>query len=505
MATAIAEDTTPARAVDVRYVPVKALVEHPLNPRKHFDPAFLRELSESLRAKGVLTPLLVRPSPGPRQVGFYQVLAGHQRLRAARLAELLEVPVIVRELDDQDALELMIIDNLQRQDVHALDEASGYQELMKTGYDVAHIAARVGRSVKYVYDRVKLLQLSPGLQEHFLEGTITAGHAILLARLDPKDQARVADEWLWQSQSYMFQEDGAAELAEKTDMKPRSVREVAGWISHHIRLDLAMAEEDMQLQFPELAEVLAEEPEKVVHVTHEYALDQARKGEEKTLTANAWKRADGKIGTKICDHAVLGVIVVGRGRGQAFRVCTAKEKCKTHWAAEIKERERRAKEAEARPASTSSGGSAPARATHDTYAEKARREEEKRKAEAKRWEAATPAILDAVVERVKKLPAASTGVLGEIVIDAFLDQVGHYRDGKAKSPVPRGKTAEDLVRYMAYELLAGEVNDGGYSYSGRRFEETAKKLGIDLKKILAAAEKQAPATATKPAKGGKRA
>jgi ParB/RepB/Spo0J family partition protein len=516
MATAVAETTEPTRVVDVRYVPLAVLQEHPLNPRKHFDPAFLRELAESVRAKGVLTPLLVRPAPADIHTSKrvlrgdvapqFQVLAGHQRLRASRLAELAEVPVIVRELDDAAALELMIIDNLQRQDVHALDEASGYQELMRTGYDVARIAERVGRSVKYVYDRVKLLQLVPELQEAFLEGRITAGHAILLARLDAKDQEWTnQDGALWQHQGYLALErddDIRGELDPVQARKACSVRELAGWIGHHLRLDVAMPEEDLQMQFPELATALAEDPVKVIHITHEHALDESRKGDQKTFVSGAWKRADDKRGAKPCPHAVLGVIVVGRGRGQAFNVCNAKEKCKVHWGAEIKERERRAKEAAARPASSASAS--PARDSQDSYAEKARRDEEKRKAEAARWERATPAILAAVVERVKKLPAGSMGVLGEIVVDAFLDQTGHYVDGKTKSPMPRGKTAEDLVRYLAYELLAGEVADGGYHYSGRPFEDTAKKLGIDLKKLLAAADKGTSAAPAKPAKKGRK-
>lgn len=163
-------------------VPTDQLHEHPHNPRSHFDPAQLAELADSIKAKGVLNPLLVRPNG---KKGF-QVLAGARRLRAARGAGLTEVPVIVRELDDEAAFELMLIDNLQRSDIHPLDEAKGYQILMNSpGYDVARIAERVGRSVKYIYDRVKLLSLTKQAQDLFLEGKFTAGHAILLARLKP--------------------------------------------------------------------------------------------------------------------------------------------------------------------------------------------------------------------------------------------------------------------------------------------------------------------------------
>jgi len=132
-------------------VSVSQLKEHPLNPRTHFNPEAMSDLTASIREKGVLNPLLCRPNGG---AGF-QILAGARRFRAAKEAGLAELPILVRELDDDQAFELMIVDNLQRADIHPLDEGHGYQVLMNGGYDVAKIAARVGRSVKYVYDRVK--------------------------------------------------------------------------------------------------------------------------------------------------------------------------------------------------------------------------------------------------------------------------------------------------------------------------------------------------------------
>jgi ParB/RepB/Spo0J family partition protein len=494
MATAIGE---PTRVVDVRYVPLKALVEHPLNPRKHFNEAFLAELAQSLRTKGVLTPLLVRPwDVGVRRLDTFQVLAGHQRLRAAHLAELREVPVIVRELDDDAALELMIIDNLQRADVHPLDEASGYASLMKSGYDVAHIAGRVGRSIKYVYDRVKLLELTPELQEHFLADRITAGHAILLARLDPKDQARTNKLGaLWNSQQLLWnpEELGGRDYDSAENLKSCSVRELEAWIDEHVRLEAAALDtNDLQMQFPAVAEVLAkpieEQPEKIVPITYQHMLAPEVKGDERTLTCRSWKRADGSSSkAKACDQAVTGVVVVGYGRGEAFKVCTAKEKCRTHWGSEIREKAKRAEGRTSGSKASEDGWKARQEADNRRYEEQRRKDE----AERARWKKAAPAILNAVAARVMELKADATGLLAQMLIDDVRSA------DRAPQLVARGKTSEDLVRHLAFLLLADEALD---DWRGpREFPRRAKALGVDVKKILAAADK--PVDEKKPAKG----
>jgi ParB/RepB/Spo0J family partition protein len=164
------------------------LHESPLNPRRHFDPAKLQELTESVRQHGVRTPLLVRPNGDGYEIG-----AGHRRFRAAAAAGLVEVPAVIRPMTDVEFLELLNFENLEREDIHPLEEADGFRTLMaQAGYDVARIAERIGKSTKYVYDRVKLLALIPAAQQLFRDGAITAGHAILLARLKPADQARPA-------------------------------------------------------------------------------------------------------------------------------------------------------------------------------------------------------------------------------------------------------------------------------------------------------------------------
>jgi ParB/RepB/Spo0J family partition protein len=169
-------------AESLQIVPVADLFESPRNPRKHFDPARLAELSQSIKDRGILVPLIALPTG--------ELVAGHRRFRGARMAGLQFVPVIVRDLTPEQALEVMAVDNLQREDVHPLEEGLGYRDLLQLGtYDVPAIAAKVGKSESYVYSRLKLTDLCDQAQEAFLDGRITIGHARLIAPMDPAKQA----------------------------------------------------------------------------------------------------------------------------------------------------------------------------------------------------------------------------------------------------------------------------------------------------------------------------
>lgn len=172
-----------------------SLRESDLNPRRHFAEASLAELAENIRQVGVLTPLLVRPSENPDGMR-YEIAGGHRRYRAAERAGLEEVPCIVRELSDDEFLEILTLDNLHREDVHPLDEAAGYKALLSHGHDIDTLAAKVGKSVSYIYQRLKLLDLVDDAQRAFLDNEITAGHAILLARLAPSDQPQFLEDCL---------------------------------------------------------------------------------------------------------------------------------------------------------------------------------------------------------------------------------------------------------------------------------------------------------------------
>lgn len=166
--------------------PVSMLIESPHNPRRRVNEAALNGLAASITEHGILTPLLARP-----QGDKYEMAAGHRRRRAAIKAGIEKVPVLVREMTDQQFMEILTVENLQREDVHAYEEASGYQELLKLpGYDVTAVAGKIGRSESYVRSRLRLLDLIPEVVEEFLADGITLAHARLIAPLPPEKQTK---------------------------------------------------------------------------------------------------------------------------------------------------------------------------------------------------------------------------------------------------------------------------------------------------------------------------
>lgn len=162
-----------------------------------FDQAKLEQLAESIKAVGVQQPAVVRRrDKGGVRGGLYEIVCGERRWRAAKLAGLKDLPCVVRGLDEVQVLRIQTIENLQREDIHPLDEADGYGRLLeRAGYDVEHLAGEVGRSVSYVYQRLKLRDLVAPARKALVDGTITAGHAILIARL-PADQQKECLEYL---------------------------------------------------------------------------------------------------------------------------------------------------------------------------------------------------------------------------------------------------------------------------------------------------------------------
>ena len=143
-------------------------------PRRDFNEESLAELAESIRQHGVLQPLLVRPIFG----GGYQIVAGERRWRAARMAELKEVPAVVREMNDGEVMELALIENLQREDLNPLEEAQGYQSLIETyGMTQEEVAGTVGKSRPAVANALRLLNLPPEIREMVASGALSAGHA----------------------------------------------------------------------------------------------------------------------------------------------------------------------------------------------------------------------------------------------------------------------------------------------------------------------------------------
>ena len=151
-------------------------------PRKNFDQEKLEELAESIRQHGVIQPLTVRKLAS----GYYQIIAGERRWRAARLAELTEIPAVVIEADDRKAMELAMIENLQREDLNPMEEAQGYRTLVETyGMTQEQAAQRVGKSRSAVANAMRLLDLSDAIQGLVEEGKLSAGHARAILPLSP--------------------------------------------------------------------------------------------------------------------------------------------------------------------------------------------------------------------------------------------------------------------------------------------------------------------------------
>ncbi len=178
------------RARGQRRVPVEFLRPNPRNPRKSFDESDLEDLASSIREKGIIQPILVRTIPGMADV--YEIIAGERRWRAAQRAGLHDVPVILVEAGDREALELAIIENVQRTDLNPLEEALGYERLIgEFSYAQADLGRIIGKSRSHVANTLRLLKLPDSVKAHVLKGELSAGHArALLSVSDPEAAAR---------------------------------------------------------------------------------------------------------------------------------------------------------------------------------------------------------------------------------------------------------------------------------------------------------------------------
>ncbi|TIR33707.1 MAG: ParB/RepB/Spo0J family partition protein [Mesorhizobium sp.] len=171
-------------------VPIEFLSPNPKNPRRHFGDADLTDLAQSIREHGVVQPVVARPSP--TQAGRYEIIAGERRWRAAQRAGLVEIPIIVRDVNDRTALELAIIENVQRTDLNPVEEALGYQQLIDDhGYTQADLGEVIGKSRSHVANTLRLLKLPDVIRDMLVDGALSAGHArTLVTAQDPAGLAK---------------------------------------------------------------------------------------------------------------------------------------------------------------------------------------------------------------------------------------------------------------------------------------------------------------------------
>ena len=349
----------------VQDIPLDQIHESGSNPRRAFDDGKLRELAENIKLHGVLQAVLVRPAPDGTE-GTYELVAGARRFRASRLADKDTIPASVRDLTDAECREIQLIENLQRADIHELDEGMGYRSLMELKpdfYTVETIAAQVAKSPSYVKGRISLTDLIPATQTAFYEGKLTVAHALELARLQPADQERALMECFPGHRN-------TTSILKDRKAEAMSVRQLRDWIENEIHLDLKNAPFDVNeadllpavgacsacpkrtgnnpLLFPEIrnkslctdpacyrtkiqtlvrirVEPLVKEGQKPVHISSA-PYWQARSKSPDTLYEGQYRRVE-REGE--CPHTKPAVLIDGKGAGTIFHICRD-EKCPVH-------------------------------------------------------------------------------------------------------------------------------------------------------------------------------
>ncbi|QXX75479.1 Chromosome-partitioning protein ParB [Methylovirgula sp. HY1] len=216
------ESAALTRARGQKKIPIEFLRPNPRNPRKSFDEAELEDLTRSIEEKGIIQPILARTVAGVAD--FYEIIAGERRWRAAQKIGLHEVPIIVVEADDKQALELAIIENVQRADLNALEEAQGYQQLEHDfGYSQQELAKIIGKSRSHVANTLRLLKLPDGTKRLLAEGALSAGHARALLTMANADV--IAERIVAQGLSVRDVEKLAQAAAERPARKSADVEE----------------------------------------------------------------------------------------------------------------------------------------------------------------------------------------------------------------------------------------------------------------------------------------
>ena len=181
------EGAAGARAGALLSIPIEHLAPHPGQPRQHFDEAEIESLAASIREKGIVQPLVVRPGDGGEDDAPYQIVAGERRWRAAQRAGLHELPAVVRHLNDSESIEIALVENLQRSDLNPLEEATAYRRLIREfDHRQEDVATALGKSRSHVANTVRLLDLPERVKALVGDGTLSAGHGrALLAAADP--------------------------------------------------------------------------------------------------------------------------------------------------------------------------------------------------------------------------------------------------------------------------------------------------------------------------------
>lgn len=225
-----------------RVIPVEAITPSPTNPRRSFDSEKLAQLAASIKEQGVLQPILVRLNPNKNSKGKdYEIIAGERRFRAAKLAKRAEIPARVVEMSDEQVLQVQIIENLQREEVHPLDEAEGFVHLKeRSGYSIPEIAQHVAKDERFIARRMALVNLIDEAKEDYRQEHITISHALELCRLSPELQPSALAACY--EYTNVYDKEAGAWLRRPDKERPaRHVRYLQQWVEENVHLNLAKA------------------------------------------------------------------------------------------------------------------------------------------------------------------------------------------------------------------------------------------------------------------------
>ena len=442
--------TTPSELVTL---PISDVRESSTNPRTTFGPEALDELAASVRAHGVLQPILVR-----RIDDGWELIAGARRLRAAHLAGLSSIPAHVVTMSDQQAREAQIIENLQREDVHPLDEAEAYERLLTNdpAYTVEAVAGKIGKSAAYVYGRLTLLRLVPDVREAFRREVITPSHAHKLAGVPAERQADAFRRCFFN----LLATEGEPD---RNNLAP--MRQLDEWLRTQVALDVH--HEDTKRLLPELAEQVSDQEQSGASLLALSTLTHHTDVRDpKPILARSWKLAEGRAS---CAFARPGVIVLGEDRGRLVRACVEKKRCRKHWG---------------RPSAHAEQA-----AQTKSEAERGIREREHAERERRFWqEQLRPALINAIADKALR----QTRLTRPIIV-AALEALTSQHEELAQCCGSLAKLPQD--RFAGALLIALALRD---AFHPDRLTAFAKGLQIDVKRLrraLASGKQTAPSEA----------
>jgi ParB family transcriptional regulator, chromosome partitioning protein len=326
-------------------LPLAQLHESPMNPRKTFDDQAQKNLTESVKVHGVLTALVVREEGE----GFYEILGGARRFRAAQDAGLVSVPCQIVVANDKAAFEIVVIDNLQRLDIHPLEEAEGFARLLDSANgDIEGVSDRVSKPTPYIRQRTALLKLITPMKKLFVSGAFQIGHAIQIARLQEPDQKELVS-WFGRGDEipsvaalkrhieesvmldlskvpWSLKDEDLVKKAGSCETCPKRT----GWetdlfsdVKGNRCTDSVCYKEKMQAHMTGIQKELEAKGQKVVGIYTDY-VSKPQKG---ALASDQWIEIKKR---QFCDHATKGVVVSGLEAGTVKDICANLEGCKIH-------------------------------------------------------------------------------------------------------------------------------------------------------------------------------